>query len=96
MLSRFISSLIAEELNLHFSLVFTREDTSALPVTVTKFNGTEGERLGQLVVTPDVVVSNTNSMNNYVTRSIQDSTQHTIRNCHLHKCLTCLFRRELF
>ena len=64
MLSRFISSLIAEDLNLHFSLVFTREDTSALPVTVTKFNGTEGERLGQLVVTLDVVVSNTNSMNN--------------------------------
>ena len=65
MLSRLISSLIAEELNLHFCLVFTRKDTSALPVTVTKFNGTEGERLGQLVVTPDVVVvSNTNSMNN--------------------------------
>ena len=64
MLSRFISSLIAEESKLHFSLVFTREDTSALPVTVTKFNGTEGERLGQLVVTPDVVVSKTNSMNN--------------------------------
>ena len=44
--------------------MFTREDTSALPVTVTKFNGTEGERLGRLVVTPYVVVSNTNSMNN--------------------------------
>ena len=44
--------------------MFTREDTSALPVTVTKFNGTEGERSGHLVVTPDVVVSNTNSMNN--------------------------------
>ena len=56
--------LIAEELNLHFSLVFTREDTSALPVTETKFNGTEGERLMQLVVTPEVVVSNINSMNN--------------------------------
>ena len=49
---------------MHFSLVFTREAASALPVTVTTFNGTEGERLGQLVVTPDVVVSNTNSMNN--------------------------------
>ena len=55
---------IADELNLHFSLVFTRDDTSALPVTVTKFNGTEGERLGQLVVTPEVVVSNIISMNN--------------------------------
>ena len=42
----------AEELNMHFSSVFTREDTSSLPVPETKYNGTEGERLGQLVVTP--------------------------------------------
>ena len=44
--------LMAEELNMHFSSVFTREDTSSLPVPETKFNGSEGERLGQLVVTP--------------------------------------------
>ena len=45
---------MADELNMHFSTVFTREDTSSLPVglPVTKFNGTEEERLGQLVVTP--------------------------------------------
>ena len=45
---------MAEELNMHFSKfssVFTREDTSSLPVPETKFNGSEGERLGQLVVT---------------------------------------------
>ena len=41
--------LRAEELNMHFSSVFTREDTSSLPVPETKFNGSEGERLGQLV-----------------------------------------------
>ena len=41
---------MAEELNMHFSSVFTREDTSLLPVPKTKFNGPEGERLGQLVV----------------------------------------------
>ena len=45
---------MAEELNLHFSSVFTREDTSSLSVPETKFNEPEGERLGQLVVTPDV------------------------------------------
>ena len=45
--------LMAEELNMHFSSVFTREDTSSLYVPETKFNGTEGEKLGQLVVTPD-------------------------------------------
>ena len=44
-------------LNMHFSPVFTREDTSLLPVPETKFNGPEGERLGQLVVTPEVVDS---------------------------------------
>ena len=46
---------MAEELNMHFSSVFTREDTSSLPVPETKFNGTEGERLGQLVITPEVI-----------------------------------------
>ena len=54
--------LMAEELNMHFSSVFTREDTSSLPVPETKFNRSEGERLGQLVVTPDEVASTINSM----------------------------------
>ena len=48
---------MAEELNMHFSSVFTREDTSSIPVSETKFKGSEGEMLGQLVVTPEVVVS---------------------------------------
>ena len=54
--------LMAEELNMHFSSVFTREDTSSLPVPETKFNGSEGERLGQLVVTQEVVASKINNM----------------------------------
>ena len=54
--------LMAEELNMHFSSVFTREDTCLLPVPETKFNESEGERLGQLVVTPEVVATNINNM----------------------------------
>ena len=54
--------LMAEELNLHFSPVFTREDTSSLPVPETKFEGSEGERLWQLVVTPEVVANKSNNM----------------------------------
>ena len=55
--------LMAEELNMHFiSSVFTREDTSSIPVPETKFKGSEGERLGQLVVTTEVVVSKINNM----------------------------------
>ena len=54
--------LMAEELNMHFSSVFTREDTSSLPVPEKKFNGSDGERLGQLVVTPEVVASKINNM----------------------------------
>ena len=54
--------LMAEELNRHFSSVFTREDTSSLPVPDTKFKGSERERFGQLVVTPEVVVSKINNM----------------------------------
>ena len=54
--------LMAEELNMHFSPVFTREDTSSLHVPETKFNGSEEERLGQLIVTPEVVASKINNM----------------------------------
>ena len=53
---------MVEELNRHFSSVFTREDTRSLPVPETKFKGSEGERLDQLVVTPEVVVSKINNM----------------------------------
>ena len=35
---------------------------SSIPVPETKFKGSEGERLGQLVVTPEVVVSKINNM----------------------------------
>ena len=49
---------MAETLNMHFSSVFTREDTCSLPVPETTFNGSEGERLGQLVV----VASKINNM----------------------------------
>ena len=38
---------MAEELNMHFSSVFTWEDTNSLPALETKFEGTEGDRLGQ-------------------------------------------------
>ena len=48
---------MTEELNTHFSSVFTREDTSSLPVPEKKFEGSEGERLGQIVVTPEVVAN---------------------------------------
>ena len=48
---------------MHFSSVFTRDDTSSLPVLVTKFNGSEGERLGQSFVLPEVVAINFSNMN---------------------------------
>ena len=54
--------LMAEELNMHFSSVFTREDTSSLPALETKFVGTEGDRLWQLVVTPEVVANKIKDM----------------------------------
>ena len=53
---------MAEELNVHFSSVFTREDTSLLPVPETKFNGSDEEKFGQLIVTPEVVSSKINNM----------------------------------
>ena len=47
---------------MHFSSVFTREDTSSLPALETKFEGTEGDRLWQLVVTPEVVANKIKDM----------------------------------
>ena len=38
--------LMAEELNMHFSSVFTREDTSSIPEPETQFKGSEGEGWG--------------------------------------------------
>ena len=44
--------VMTEELNMHFSSVFTREDTSSLPVPETKFVGSDGERLGAVIGNP--------------------------------------------
>ena len=47
---------------MHFSFVYTREDISSLPVPETQFKGSEVGRLGQLVVTPEVVASKINNL----------------------------------
>ena len=47
---------MAKEFNMHFSSVFTREDTSSLPAPETKFKVSEGESL------PEVVASKVNNM----------------------------------
>ena len=52
---------MAEELNLHFSPVFTREDVSSLHAPETKFNGGKVGAVSS-VVTPEVVASKINNM----------------------------------
>ena len=42
--------------------MFTREDTSALPVPETKFKGRESDYLGQLIVTPKMVAKKIRDM----------------------------------
>ena len=69
--------LMAEELNMHFCSVFTREDTSSLHVPETKFEGSEGERLRQLVVTPEVVANKINNMKEYKSPGV-DGIAHKI------------------
>ena len=64
---------------MHFSSVFTREDTSSLPVPETKFKGSEGERLGQLVVTAEVVASKINNMKENKSPGV-DGISHKILN----------------
>ena len=46
---------MAEVLNEYFSSVFT-SDISSLPVLLTKFEGNKSEHLGQLFVTPEIIV----------------------------------------
>ena len=44
---------MAEELNMHFSSVFTREDTSSLPVrTRNKVQGIRGGKVGAVSCNP--------------------------------------------
>ena len=46
---------MAEVLYEYFSSVVTTEDISSLPFLFTKFEGSESEHLGQLVVTPEMI-----------------------------------------
>ena len=94
--------LMAEELNMHFNSVFTREDTSSVLVPETKFKGSEGERLGQLIVTPEVETSKINNMKESKSpgvdgispKKLKETVEKLVR--HLHTCLTCHCRRELY
>ena len=95
--------LMAEELNMHFSSVFTREDTRSLPVPETPFGGSEGEMLGQLVVTPEVVANKINNMKENKSPGVDGIAPKILKetveqNCvrHLHTCLTCHCRREVY
>ena len=54
--------LLAEEINKHFSSVFTREDINSLPRTVTTCNGPKTEMLGRLIVMPEGVASKISNM----------------------------------
>ena len=53
---------MAEVLNEYFSLVFTTEDISSLPVPFTKFYGNTSEHLGQLFVTPGMIAKKIKKM----------------------------------
>ena len=44
--------IMAEELNMHFSSVFTREDTSSYTCTRNKVRGTRGEKVGAVIGNP--------------------------------------------
>ena len=44
--------LVAEELNMHFSSVFTREDTSSIPVPENKVQGIRGRKVGAVSCNP--------------------------------------------
>ena len=53
---------MVEDLNGYFSSVFTREDSSSLPVPDTKVQETKSDYLGQLIVTPEMVAKKISAM----------------------------------
>ena len=53
---------MAEVLNEYFSSVFITEDINSLPVTFTKFEGSQSEHLGQLFVTPEMIAKKIKKM----------------------------------
>ena len=55
---------MAEVLNEHFSSVFTTEDISSLPITVTKFEGNKSDHFGQLFVTSEMIAKKIKKMKN--------------------------------
>ena len=99
-LNRMFGTRLDHWKTMHFSSVFTREDASSLPVPVTKFNGTEG-RLGQLVVTPEVVASKLNNMKDNTLPGVDGIAPKILKetgeqlSMPLAHVLTCHCRREL-
>ena len=87
---------------MHFSSVFTREDTSSLPMPETKFKGSDEEKLGQLIVTPGVVASQINNMKENKSPGVDGLSPKILKETaeqlvsHLHTCLTCHCGRELY
>ena len=84
---------------MHFSSVFTREYISSLPVPETKVKGSEGKRLGQLFVTPEVVACKINNMKvnkspgvDWISPTIPKGTVEQISS----PLVTCHSRRELY
>ena len=53
---------MAEVLNEYFSLVFTTEDISSLPVPFTKFEDDTSDYLGHLFVTPEMIAKKIKKM----------------------------------
>ena len=84
---------------MHFSSVFTREGASSFPVPETKFNRTEGERWGQLVVTTEVIANKINSMKDNKSPGVDGIAPKRNYGTNHYATCTCLTyhcRRELF
>ena len=71
---------MAYNLDEYFSSVFTREDISALPEI--KFEGRESDYLGQLIVTPKMVVKKIRDVNDNKSPGVDGiPSQINIGNC---------------
>ena len=83
---------MAEDLNGYFSLMFTTDDISSLPVPDAKFHEAKSDYLRQLTVIPEMVAKKIEAMkiiNHLEWMESSKTTNGNSRISHFQECSTC-------
>ena len=87
--------LMAEDLNSYFSSVFTKNNISSLLIPDAKFQEAKSDYIGQLIVTPEMVVKKIKAMKDNISPGVDGIPlkllMETVKQLvyHLQVCSTC-------